>query len=256
MPEAVIVAAARSPIGRAGKGALKDTRPDQLGAMMVQAALDQVPELDPTTIDDLLLGCGMPGGEQGWNMARVVAVLLGLDNVPGATVTRYCASSVQTTRMAMHAIRAGEGDTFISAGVECVSRFKVGGSDTPPVTPEDPKGLGPNPYLDVMFDIAHQRSLARARGGGRGLARPPGGRRPARLLRLHGADRGERRRLPRRHPGRSGRIRVAVADAGREGPGERVLGQGDHPGHPAGRHRDDRRRDAPAPGPRWTGWPA
>ena len=165
MPEAVIVAAARSPIGRAGKGALKDTRPDQLGAMIVQAALDQVPELDPATIDDLLLGCGMPGGEQGWNMARVVAVLLGLDNVPGATVTRYCASSVQTTRMAMHAIRAGEGDTFISAGVECVSRFKAGGSDTPPVTPDDPKGLGPNPYLDVMFDTAHQRSLARARGG-------------------------------------------------------------------------------------------
>jgi acetyl-CoA C-acetyltransferase len=107
----------------------------------------------------------MPGGEQGWNMARVVAVLLGLDNVPGATVTRYCASSVQTTRMAMHAIRAGEGDTFISAGVECVSRFKAGGSDTPPVTPDDPKGLGPNPYLDVMFDTAHQRSLARAWGG-------------------------------------------------------------------------------------------
>ena len=100
---------------------MKDTRPDQLAAWMVQAALDQVPQLDPKTIDDVLLGCGMPGGEQGWNMARVVAVLLGLDNVPGATITRYCASSVQTTRMAMHAIRAGEGDVFISAGVECVS---------------------------------------------------------------------------------------------------------------------------------------
>jgi acetyl-CoA C-acetyltransferase len=165
MPEAVIVATARSPIGRAGKGALKDTRPDQLAAWMVQAALDKVPQLDPNTIDDLLLGCGMPGGEQGWNMARVVAVLLGLDTVPGATITRYCASSVQTTRMALHAIRAGEGDTFISAGVESVSRFKVGGSDSPPVSPDDPKGLGPNPYLDVMFDTAHQRSLARAKGG-------------------------------------------------------------------------------------------
>jgi hypothetical protein len=77
------VAATRSPIGRAFKGSLKDTGPDQLAAMMVQAALDQVPELDPTTIDDLMLGCGMPGGEPGWNMARVVAVLLGLDGLPG-----------------------------------------------------------------------------------------------------------------------------------------------------------------------------
>ena len=165
MPEAVIVAAARSPIGRAVKGSLRDTHPTQLATMMVQAALDQVPELDPKTVDDLLLGCGMPGGEQGWNMARVVAVLLGLDTVPGATITRYCSSSLQTSRMAMHAIRAGEGDTFISAGVECVSRFKVGGSDTPPITEADPKGLGPNPYLDPQFDAAHARSVARAAGG-------------------------------------------------------------------------------------------
>ena len=162
MPEAVIVAAARSPIGRAFKGAFKDTKPDQLAAKMVQAALDQVPELDPASIDDLLLGCGMPGGEQGWNMARVTAVLLGLDGVPGTTITRYCASSVQTTRMAMHAIRAGEGSVFISAGVECVSRFKVGGSDTPPVTSD---AQGGNPYLDMQFDTAHSRSLARAAGG-------------------------------------------------------------------------------------------
>jgi acetyl-CoA C-acetyltransferase len=162
MPEAVIVAAARSPIGRAFKGAFKDTKPDQLAAKMVRAALDQVPELDPASIDDLLLGCGMPGGEQGWNMARVVAVLLGLDGVPGATITRYCASSVQTTRMAMHAIRAGEGSVFVSAGVECVSRFKVGGSDTPPVTSD---AQGGNPYLDMQFDTAHSRSLARAAGG-------------------------------------------------------------------------------------------
>ncbi len=163
MPEAVIVAVARSPIGRAFKGALKDTHPAQFAATMVQAALDQVPELDPKTIDDVLLGCGMPGGEQGWNMAKVVTVLLGLDNVPGATITRYCASSVETTRTAMHAIRAGEGHVFISAGVECVSRFGVGGSDTPPITPEDPKGQGPNPYLDMQFDNAHTRSLERAK---------------------------------------------------------------------------------------------
>src|SRR5215207_7483349 len=107
MPEAVIVAAARSPIGRAGKGSLVDIRPDDLTVQIVRAALAQVPELDPTDVDDLILGCGLPGGEQGFNMARVVAVLLGYDGMPGTTVTRYCSSSLQTSRMAMHAIRAG-----------------------------------------------------------------------------------------------------------------------------------------------------
>ncbi|MGA8994484.1 MAG: acetyl-CoA C-acyltransferase, partial [Nocardioidaceae bacterium] len=120
MPEAVIVSAARSPIGRAFKGSLKDLRPDDLAAAMVRAALDKVPGLDPTDIDDLYLGCGLPGGESGFNMARVVAVLLGYDHLPGATVNRYCSSSVQTSRMAFHAIKAGEGDVFISAGVETV----------------------------------------------------------------------------------------------------------------------------------------
>ncbi|TIC80718.1 acetyl-CoA C-acetyltransferase [Nocardioides sp. GY 10127] len=131
MPEAVIVSAARTPIGRAGKGSLKDLRPDDLAATAVRAALDKVPALDPHTIDDLLLGCGLPGGESGHNMGRVVAVQLGLDDVPGATVTRYCSSSVQTTRMAFHAIKAGEGDVFVSAGVETVSRFGRGTSDDP-----------------------------------------------------------------------------------------------------------------------------
>ncbi len=134
MPEAVIVAAARSPIGRAVKGSLATIRPDDLAAQLVRAALAQVPELDPTTIDDLMLGCGLPGGEQGFNMARVVAVLLGHDTLPGTTVTRYCSSSLQTTRMALHAIRAGEGDVFISAGVETVSRFARGSSDSWPDT--------------------------------------------------------------------------------------------------------------------------
>ncbi|MDQ1416814.1 MAG: acetyl-CoA C-acetyltransferase [Acidimicrobiaceae bacterium] len=134
MPEAVIVAAVRSPIGRAFKGSLVSMRPDDLTAQMVRAALDRVPQLDPADIDDLLLGCGLPGGEQGFNLARVVAVLLGYDALPGTTVTRYCASSLQTTRMAMHAIRAGEGDVFISAGVETVSRFIKGSSDTLPDT--------------------------------------------------------------------------------------------------------------------------
>jgi len=134
MPEAVIVATARSPIGRAFKGSLKDLRPDDLAATIVKAAMAKVPQLQPTDIDDLLLGCGLPGGEQGFNMGRVVAILAGYDTVPGSTTTRYCSSSLMTTRMAMHAIKAGEGDVFISAGVEMVSRFLKGNSDSWPDT--------------------------------------------------------------------------------------------------------------------------
>src|SRR6201996_2646952 len=134
MPEAVIVATARSPIGRAFKGSLTSIRPDDLAVQTVSAVLAKVPQLDPATVDDLMLGCGLPGGEQGFNMARVVAVLLGMDTVPGTTVNRYCSSSLQTTRMAYHAIKAGEGDVFISAGVECVSRGVKGTSDTWPDT--------------------------------------------------------------------------------------------------------------------------
>ena len=111
--DAVIVATARSPIGRAFKGSLTALRPDDLAATIVRAALDKVPQLDPRDIADLYLGCGLPGGESGFNMARVVAILLGYDHLPGATTTRYCASSLQTTRTAFHAIKAGEGDVFI-----------------------------------------------------------------------------------------------------------------------------------------------
>jgi acetyl-CoA C-acetyltransferase len=150
MPEAVIVATARSPIGRANKGSLIDVRPDDLTATIVRAALAKVPQLNPHDVDDLMLGCGLPGGEQGFNMARVVAVLLGLDDVPATTVTRYCASSLQTTRMAFHAIKAGEGDVFISAGVECVSRFSRGNSDNHPGT------------RNPMFADATARSQQRA----------------------------------------------------------------------------------------------
>jgi len=134
MPEAVIVATARSPIGRAGKGSLTSIRPDDLTVQMVSAALAKVPQLDPADVSDLILGCGLPGGEQGFNMARVVAVLLGHDHLPGTTVNRYCSSSLQTTRMAFHAIKAGEGDVYISAGVECVSRLAKGSSDSWPDT--------------------------------------------------------------------------------------------------------------------------
>jgi acetyl-CoA C-acetyltransferase len=134
MPEAVIVAAARSPIGRAFKGSLRDMRGDDLAAAMVRAALDQVPQLDPAEIDELILGCAQPAGEQGYGLARVVAVLLGLDGVPGATVQRYCASSLASTRMAMHAIRSGEGSVIVSGGVEAVSRFGLGKADGMPGT--------------------------------------------------------------------------------------------------------------------------
>ncbi|AYF29697.1 acetyl-CoA C-acetyltransferase [Micromonospora chalcea] len=160
--DAVIVATARSPIGRAFKGSLREVRPDDLAATIVQAALDKVPALDPTTIDDLYLGCGLPGGEQGFNMARVVATLMGLDGLPGATLTRYCASSLQTTRMAMHAIRAGEGDVFISAGVEMVSRYARGNSDT---LPPEAQALVGGGWENPRFAEARERSAARAQGG-------------------------------------------------------------------------------------------
>ncbi|GGN74879.1 acetyl-CoA C-acetyltransferase [Nocardia rhizosphaerihabitans] len=134
MPEAVIVSTARSPIGRAVKGSLAGMRPDDLTAQMVQAALAKVPSLDPTQIDDIILGTGSPAGEGGFGMGRIVAIKLGLDVVPGTTVQRYCASSLQTTRMAFHAIKAGEGDVFISAGVETVSRYARGSADSSPDT--------------------------------------------------------------------------------------------------------------------------
>jgi acetyl-CoA C-acetyltransferase len=131
MPEAVIVSAARSPIGRAGKGSLKEMRPDDLATQMVRTALAGAPGLDPAEITDLILGTGNPAGEGGNNLGRAVAVLSGMDHVPGVTVNRYCSSSLQTTRMAFHAIKAGEGHAFISAGVETVSRYFNGWSDNP-----------------------------------------------------------------------------------------------------------------------------
>jgi len=153
VPEAVIVATARSPIGRAAKGTMTGFRPDDLAATIVQAALDKVPQLDPSTLDDLMLGCGLPGGEQGFNMARVVAVMLGHDELPGTTVTRYCASSLQTIRMAFHAIKAGEGHAFVAAGVETVSRYAKGNSDAWPDT------------RNPVFAAAEERSVKAAQGG-------------------------------------------------------------------------------------------
>ncbi|MBO0651743.1 acetyl-CoA C-acetyltransferase [Streptomyces triculaminicus] len=160
MPEAVIVSTARSPIGRAFKGSLKDMRPDDLTATIIQAALEKVPGLDPREIDDLMLGCGLPGGEQGHNLGRIVAVQMGMDHLPATTITRYCASSLQTSRMALHAIKAGEGDVFISAGVETVSRSVNGSSDGMPGTH--------NP----LFADAEARTAARAEQGGEGWRDP------------------------------------------------------------------------------------
>jgi acetyl-CoA C-acetyltransferase len=150
MTEAVIVATARTPIGRMAKGSLKDMRPDDLSARVIEAVLDKVPQLDRTQIEDVLWGCGQPGGESGHNIARVSAVLAGLDDVPGATVNRYCSSSLMTIRMAAHAIKAGDGDVFLAGGVETASRFFFGMADGPK-----------NP----IFEEAEARSAQRAEGG-------------------------------------------------------------------------------------------
>ena len=130
MPEPVVVALGRTPIGRAFKGSLINWRGDDLAAFLVGKVLEEVPELDPHTVDDLICGCGLPGGEQGFNLGRAVSILARL-NVPGTTVTRYCSSSLQTSRMAAHAIRCSEGDVFLSVGVEMVSRYGNGSSDPP-----------------------------------------------------------------------------------------------------------------------------
>lgn len=157
MTEAVIVSTARSPIGRAFKGSLKDERPDDLATAMVRAALTRIPGFDPGAddgrgLDDILLGCAEPSGEAGSNMARVVAVLAGLDRTPAATINRFCASSLQTLRMAFHAIKAGEANAIVSAGVESVSRYQnwagAGETDT----------ANHNP----LFEAAGQRTAARA----------------------------------------------------------------------------------------------
>jgi acetyl-CoA C-acetyltransferase len=191
MSEAVIVSTARSPIGRAFKGSLKDVRPDDLAVTVVTAALAKIPALDPKMVEDLYLGCAEPSGEQGANMARVVAILAGLDHLPASTVNRFCASSVQTTRMAFHAIKAGEGEIFISGGVECVSRYKdfagPGGAMSDVQNPKfaetqargaqmaadnstwtDPRllGLMPDVYLSMgqtAENVATLRGISRAR---------------------------------------------------------------------------------------------
>ena len=150
MPEAVIVATARTPIGRANKGSLVDCRPDDLSALIIKTVVAQVPKLDPAQVEDVIWGCGQPAGEAGYNVGRVAAILADID-VPGVTVNRYCSSSLQTIRMAAHAIKAGEGDVFIAGGVETVSRFMNGMSDGGPT--------------NEKFRSARSRSKEREAGG-------------------------------------------------------------------------------------------
>jgi acetyl-CoA C-acetyltransferase len=160
MSEAVIVATARTPIGRANKGSLVDFRPDDLSATIIRAVLEKVPALDPQAVEDVIWGCGQPGGESGYNVARVAALLAELPDVPGVTVNRYCSSSLQTIRMAAHAIRAGEGDAFVAGGVETVSRYQFGASDVGPHNPQ--------------FEAAEARTKERS-GGGAPAWTPPQG---------------------------------------------------------------------------------
>ena len=183
--EAVIVATARTPIGRANKGSLVDLRPDDLGATIVQALLEKAPAVDPGLVEDVIWGCAQPAGEAGYNVARVTALLAGLDGAPGVTVNRYCSSSLQTIRMAAHAIKAGEGDVFVAGGVETVSRFRSGMSDGGPGTHNE------------KFTDAEARTEKRTAGRVRLVGAH---RRPARHLHRDGADGRERGRVRQGHP--------------------------------------------------------
>ena len=131
MPEAVIVATSRTPVGRAVKGSLTEVRPDDMSAFIIGDVLSKIPGLDPAEVEDVIWGIGQPGGEGGYNIARVASILAGV-NAPGVTVNRYCSSSLQTIRLAAHAIKAGEGDCFVAGGVETVSRYDNGAADSGP----------------------------------------------------------------------------------------------------------------------------
>ena len=159
MPEAVIVATARTPIGRANKGSLTEVRPDDMSAFILSDVLSKVPELDAADIEDVIWGIGQPGGEGGYNIARVASILAGV-NAPGVTVNRYCSSSLQTIRMAAHAIKAGEGDCFVAGGVETVSRYVNGAADSGPHNSD--------------FAAAQDRTAERTAGGSKTWAPPQG----------------------------------------------------------------------------------
>ena len=161
MREAVILATSRTPIGRAFKGSLVDVRPDEMSAFVIDDVLSKVPAVDPAAVEDVIWGCGQPAGEAGYNIARVAGVLAGLE-APGVTVNRYCSSSLQTIRMAAHAIAANEGDCFVAGGVEAISRYGAGMADNLPNT------------HNARFADAEARSATRS-GGGEGDWTPPTG---------------------------------------------------------------------------------
>ncbi|MCY3806394.1 MAG: acetyl-CoA C-acetyltransferase [bacterium] len=161
MRDAVILATSRTPIGRAFKGSLVDVRPDDMSAFIIDDVLSKVPAVDPASVEDVIWGVGQPAGEAGYNIARVAGILAGLQ-APGVTVNRYCSSSLQTIRMAAHAIAAGEGDCFVAGGVETISRYGAGMADD--------KESTRNP----RFADAEERSAVRA-GGGEGDWTPPAG---------------------------------------------------------------------------------
>lgn len=168
MPEAVVVAIGRTPIGRAMRGSLIDERPDNLGALVVDEVLGRIPQLDRTTVDDVIAGCALPGGEQAHNMGRIVSLLAGV-NAPGTTVNRYCSSSLQAVRMAFHAIKAGEGDAFVCVGIESTTHSPLGVYADQPET-QNPRlfkgnreGL-PNAYMPMGLTaerVADEQNVSR-----------------------------------------------------------------------------------------------
>ena len=239
MPEAVIVATGRTPIGRANKGSLIDCRPDDLAALVIREVLAKVPELDPQSVEDVIMGSGQPGGEAGYNVGRVAALLAGLPDVPGVTVNRYCSSSLQTIRMAAHAIRAGEGRRL---------RGRRRGDGQPL-----PERCGRHRPA--------QRGVRRGRGpyrsphpGRRRTVGTPG--RPPRRVHRHGPDGRERGRVQEGQPRGAGRVRPPVADPGRRRSGVGVLRSRDHPGDHAQRGRGHQgRRPSGRHHPRGAGRP-
>ena len=221
MPEAVIVATGRTPIGRANKGSLVECRPDDLAALVIREVLAKVPALDPQLVEDVILGSGQPAGEAGYNIGRVAAILAGLPDVPGVTVNRYCSSSLQTIRMAAHAIRAGEGDVFVAAGVETVSRYLHGAAD-----------VGPH---NEQFAAAEARTVARTPAAGAPWTPLEGalpdvyiamGQTAENVAEFKGVTREEQDEFA-----------LNSQLARRRLPGARLLRPGDHPGDPRRRHR-------------------
>ena len=206
MPEAVIVDAARSPIGRAFKGSLAQLRPEETAAYIVDKLLERNPDVSPEIIEDVYCGCGMPQGLQAFNVARIIALLSEQlpQTVTGTTISRYCASSLDAIRHAANAIKAGEGDAYVAAGVEFVCRFNE-----------------------------------RTEPAGRRRPQPEPDRRerPAQRLHRHGPDRGQRREEVRGQPRRHGQVRAALAGARRRLAGGRLLRPRDRPGDRPGRQR-------------------